>query len=244
MSDSRFATRLGELVAISPEEQAALARLEERERIVRRGATIQRENDAIGEMLIIRRGMMMSSRLMADGSRQIMRFLFPGDMGGMSNLIYRNAAETVTALADSVVAVFDRQMLSTLIAAHPRLSALMTVYDQIERTALTDRLAAIGRSSARARVAAVLIDMRDRLRRVDAGVSDSFLLVLTQEEIGDATGLTAVHVNRMLRQLEQDGLIAREGGRVTLRDERALRREANYVDRYQALDLGWLPPPN
>lgn len=242
MSGSRFAERLGEFVAVTPAERVVLERLEERERMVRRGATIQRENDAIGEMFIVRQGMMMSSRLMADGSRQILRFLFPGDMAGMSNLIYRDAAETITALSDGVVATFDRQMLGSLIAGHPRLSALMTVYDQVERTALTDRLAAVGRSSARARVAAVLIDMRDRLRRVDRTIGDSFVPGLTQEEIGDATGLTAVHVNRMLRGLEQDGLIARDAGRVTLLDERALRREANYIDRYRALDLGWLPP--
>ncbi|MBL7372783.1 winged helix-turn-helix domain-containing protein, partial [Escherichia coli] len=55
------------------------------------------------------------------------------------------------------------------------------------------------------------------------------------------TGLTAVHVNRMLRQLEEEGLIAREGGRMTLLDERALVRAANYVNRYEGLDLSWLP---
>ena len=45
----------------------------------------------------------------------------------------------------------------------------------------------------------------------------------------------------MLRQLEEEGLIAREAGRVTLVDERALARAANYVNRYEGLDLGWLP---
>ena len=67
------------------------------------------------------------------------------------------------------------------------------------------------------------------------------MLGLTQEEIGDATGLTAVHVNRMLRQFEEEGMIARDAGRVRFRDERALARSANYVDRYEGLDLGWLP---
>ncbi len=70
-----------------------------------------------------------------------------------------------------------------------------------------------------------------------------FALGLTQEEIGDATGLTSVHVNRMLRQLEEEGMIARGSGRVTLTDERALARAANYVDRYEGLDLSWLPAP-
>jgi len=232
---------LGDLVTITPAENSALSKLEERERPVRRGATIQRENDRVGDLFILKRGVMMSSMLLDDGSRQILRFLFPGDMIGLSSLAYREAPETLTALSDSLVCPFERTMLSEVVGAHPRLGALMMVYGQIERTALTDRLAALGRTSAKARVAAVLIDMRNRLRMIDKSIADSFVLGLTQEEIGDATGLTAVHVNRMLRQIEEEGMIARENGRVTFTNERALQRAANYVDRYKGLDLSWLP---
>jgi CRP-like cAMP-binding protein len=108
---------------------------------------------------------------------------------------------------------------------------------------MTDRLAAIGRTAAKARVAALLLEIRDRLRIADPHIGDSFSPGITQEEIGDATGLTAVHVNRMLRQLEEEGMIAREGGRVSFRNEARLIRAANYVNRYAALDLSWLPAP-
>ena len=241
MSGSCFAERLGDLVTLTSAEHAALERLEERERPVRRGAAIQRENDRTGDMFVVRKGVFMSTMLLDDGSRQILRFLFPGDMIALSSLAYREAPETLTALSDGVIAPFERSVLSEILAAHPRLAALLVVYSQIERAALTDRLAALGRTSAKARVAAVLIDMRNRLRAGNKSIGDTFTLGLTQEEIGDATGLTAVHVNRMLRQLEEESLIARENGRVTFTNERALLRAANYVDRYEGLDLGWLP---
>ena len=241
MSGSCFAERLGDLITLTSAEHAALERLEERERPIRRGAAIQRENDRTGEMFVVRKGIFMSTMLLDDGSRQILRFLFPGDMIALSSLAYREAPETLTALSDGVIAPFERSALSEVLAAHPRLAALLLVYSQIERAALTDRLAALGRTSAKARVAAVLIDMRNRLRASDKSIGDTFTLGLTQEEIGDATGLTAVHVNRMLRQLEEEGLIVRENGRVTFTNERALLRAANYVDRYEGLDLSWLP---
>jgi CRP/FNR family transcriptional regulator, anaerobic regulatory protein len=243
VSGSCFAERLGDLVTITSAEHDALKRLEERERPVRRGAAIQRENDQVAELFILKKGVMMSSMLLDDGSRQILRFLFPGDMMGLSSLAYHEAPETITALSDSVVCPFERSMLSDVMGAHPRLGALMMVYGQIERTALTDRLAALGRTSAKARVAAVLIDMRNRLRMIDKSITDRFVLGLTQEEIGDATGLTAVHVNRMLRQIEEEGLIARENGRVIFTNERGLIRAANYTDRYEGLNLNWLPAP-
>ncbi|RYG83450.1 MAG: Crp/Fnr family transcriptional regulator, partial [Alphaproteobacteria bacterium] len=157
---------------------------------------------------------------------------------------YNEAPETLAALSDCVVCPFDRAALSEMMVAHPRLAAMVFVYSQIERVALTDRLAALGRTSAKARVAALLLELRNRLRATDKTIDNVFALGLTQEEVGDATGLTAVHVNRMLRQLEEEKMIARVGGRVTLLDERALTRAANYVNRYEGLSLNWLPKPN
>ena len=241
MSGSCFAERLSGMVVLTSGELLALSRLEEREKHLRRGATLQRENDRAGDMYILRKGMMMSSVLLDDGSRQILRFHFAGDMLAVSSLVYREAAETISALSDCTVCPFERSTLTALVTEHPRLSALILVCNQMERAALTDRLAALGRTSAKARVAAILVEMRNRMRMLDKDIGNSFVLGLTQEEIGDATGLTAVHVNRMLRQLEEERVIAREAGRVTFLDERALERSANFVDRHAGLELGWLP---
>uniref|UniRef100_UPI0035CC05BA Crp/Fnr family transcriptional regulator n=1 Tax=uncultured Sphingomonas sp. TaxID=158754 RepID=UPI0035CC05BA len=232
------------MVVLTANERLALERLEERKRPVRRGATLQRERERTGDVFILRQGMMMSSMLLDDGSRQILRVHFAGDMLAASALVYREATETLTALTDCIVAPFDRAAFTRLFTDHPRLTALIMVYNQIERAALTDRLAALGRTSAKVRVAAILIEMRNRLRMRDKTITTRFVLGLTQEEIGDATGLTAVHVNRMLRQLEDERMIAREGGRVIFLDESGLGRIANFVDRYAKLDLSWLPEPS
>lgn len=240
---SCFADRLGDMVELTPAERAALGQLEARERVLRRNMTLQRENDRSAELYVLRKGTMMSSVLLDDGSRQILRFHFPGDLLAVTNMIYSDATETITALSDCVVSPFERSVLSALMLANPRIAALILVYNQIERAALADRLAALGRTSAKARVAAILIEIRNRnaIHPTDGASESGFVLGLTQEEIGDATGLTAVHVNRMLRQLEEDRMISREGGRVSFRDEAGLTREANFVDRYAGLDLSWLP---
>ena len=240
--DSCFADRVGDLIDLSMNEKAALARLEDRPRELRRGAVLVRENDPQAELFILQRGMAMSYVLLDDGSRQILRFLYAGDMLAVSALVYRDSPETVVALTDCTVCPFDRSAMTGLVTDHPRLSALIMVMNQMEKVALTDRLAALGRTSAKARIAALLLEMRNRMRMRDRAMGNSFTLGLTQEEIGDATGLTAVHVNRMLRQLEEDGLIRREMGRVTLLNEVQLAQAANYIDRFDGLDLRWLPP--
>jgi CRP/FNR family transcriptional regulator, anaerobic regulatory protein len=241
--DSCFADHLGDLIDLTTGERTSLARLEERTRQLRRGTTLLRENDKMNELFILKSGVMMSYVLLNNGSRQILRFMFPGDMLAESALVYRESPETIVALTDCVVCPFERSAMTAIVSEHPRLSAVLMVLNQMERVALTDRLAALGRTSAKARVAALLLEIRNRMARNDRSITTCFTLGLTQEEIGDATGLTAVHVNRMLRQLEEDGLIGREAGRVTLLNEAALARAANFVNRFDGRDLGWLPAP-
>jgi CRP/FNR family transcriptional regulator, anaerobic regulatory protein len=241
LSTSCFADRFGDLVELTPAERLALGRLEERTRPLKRGAVLVRENDPQSELFILTRGTAMSYVLLDDGSRQILRFLFPGDMVGFSALIYQRSVETIAAVSDCVVSPFERQAMTAIVTEHPRLAALIMAMNQMERVALTDRLVALGRTSAKARVAALLLEIRDSVAAADGPPQQSFILGLTQEEIGDATGLTAVHVNRMLRQLDEEGLIARENGRVTFLNEGALARIANYINRFEGLDLGWLP---
>ena len=236
-----FAERLNDFVKLTPAEHDTLVRLQDRERPLKRGAIVFRENDSNCELFVVEKGILMSYVVLDDGSRQILRFLFPGDLAGVSTLIYSACPESVEALTDATICTLERGALTKLFDEAPRLAALILAVNQIERVALTDRLAGLGRTSAKARVAAILIELRNRFRRMDKSIGASFSLGLTQEEIGDATGLTAVHVNRMLRQLEEENLIAREGGRVTFKDEPALMRAANYVDRYADLDLSWLP---
>jgi len=239
--ESSLADRLGDLIDLTAEERTALSRLDQRERPLRRGGVLLRENDKMTELYVLRSGVMMSYVLLHDGSRQILRFLFPGDLLATAALAYHKSPETLVALTDAVVAPFDRAEIATLIGAHPRLAGLLIVTSQMDRVALTDRLAALGRTSAKSRVASLLLEIRNRMRAIDKSVGATFTLGLTQEEIGDATGLTAVHVNRMLRRLEEEGMITRQGGRVTFVDEAAIGPATNYVDRVDGLDLNWLP---
>ncbi|KQM67579.1 transcriptional regulator [Sphingomonas sp. Leaf17] len=243
MPQSLFADRLSDLIALTPDEIAVLTAMESQERPLRRGSLLVREKDSSSDLFILRQGMMISYVLLDDGSRQILRFVFPGDMAGISALVYRDSPETIVASTDCVVAAFDRATIATIISDHPRLAAVMLAAVQVERVAMTDRLASLGRTSAKARVAALLVELRDRMRRSDRTMTNSYTLGLTQEEIGDAIGLTAVHVNRMLRQLEEDGLIARHQGRITLLDEQALSAVGFYTNRFINLDLSWMPPP-
>lgn len=244
MSGSCFAERLGHYIPLSPKEKDALARLEEHEKTFRRGAIVRREHDRANELFIVRAGWLYSYVLLDDGSRQILRLHFPGDLVGTSGVAFTEATDSLVALTDVKLCPFDKTAMRILFEEHPRLAALFFLITQAERVSLTDRLASLGRTSARARVAALLLDTIDRIRVMKADTRDSLHFPLTQEEIGDATGLTAVHVNRMMRVLVEEGLIARSNSTLTILDEKRLARVANYINRYAELDTSWLPAAN
>ncbi|WP_447397450.1 cyclic nucleotide-binding domain-containing protein, partial [Staphylococcus aureus] len=86
--------------------------------------------------------------LLDDGSRQIVRFLYPGDLFALSALVYGRSLDTVVAVAHSVVCAFERAQMARLAEDHPRLMSLLLVLNQIERVITTDRLAGLGRTSA------------------------------------------------------------------------------------------------
>lgn len=227
---------------LSAGERASLDRLEEQGRTYRRGAVVIGENEKPRELFIVSSGWLHSSVVLGNGSRQIMRFHFQGDILGLPLLAFADSPETITAVTDVALCPFGRERLATLISDHPRLAALLLGLTVADRVSLADRLASVGRTSARARVGSLLCDIFARMRRLGTCDNDEIQLPLTQEDIGDATGLTAVHVNRMMRGLVEDGIIERTGNLVRLLDERRLAGEANFIDR-TGLETGWLPPP-
>jgi CRP-like cAMP-binding protein len=240
---SCLADRLGRYLRLEDAERQAIDALEEGERHVPRGTVLRAEQASAREMFVVRRGWLYSSMLLPDGNRQILSIHLPGDLAGDAGLAWATAPFALVAATDAVVGVIDKGGLRRLFEAHPRLGMLLHMLAQAERVALADRLASVGRTSARARVAALICDVMRRLRAGGQAVEDGIPLPLTQEEIGDATGLTAVHVNRMMRQLAEDGLIGRTIGRVRVLDEARLAATANHVDRLATIDTGWLSSP-
>jgi CRP/FNR family transcriptional regulator, anaerobic regulatory protein len=241
MESSFLAERLARWLPLTPAEQTACSRLEGASRRLKRGSTLVPADYGPGDAYVVRRGWLYSSVLLDNGARQIVNFYFPGDVAGLFHLASSKTIESLTVVADAEVALVDRSCLREMFVSQPRLCSLLFFYAQGERVALGQRLATVGRMPARARVAALIAQVLTGLRSAGPVLDNSFHLALTQEEIGDATGLTAVHVNRMLRSLASLGLIERRGSMMTVLDERALKRMANWMEHEEIPKPDWLP---
>ena len=226
---------------LTDKEVELLAGLGDAEVVRRRGETFQREGDSVAGFYLHVSGWIASSIILRSGNRLIQKVHLPGDMLGTPTMVLPRAADTLTAITESVTAFVPYERFGRLFEQAPRLAALFILAVQMERLALMDMLAATGNASAREQLARLLVDLHGRLSLLGAVEDDAFDLPLTQEVIGDLLGLTGVHVNRTIRALEEEGLIARAGQRIRLLDLAALRQLSPLPVRTPAFEPAWLP---
>lgn len=208
-----------------------------------KGEPIHREGQAVEGFHLHLAGWISSSIVLASGKRLIQKVHLPGAMLGTPSMVLSFAADNLVPLTPAVTAFVPFKRFGRLFVEAPRLAALLTIATQLERLALMDALAVTGQASAREQFARMLIDFHTRLTPIGAVVDNSFELPLTQEVMGDLLGLTSVHVNRTVKALERDGLIARRGQRFTLADMPGLRALCPLPPRRPRFNLEWLPPP-
>lgn len=211
--------RLAAACALGPADAEVISRLHEGHARHRAGADIP--PDRTGAPLAVTRGWAAYVRVLADGRRQILRFALPGDL--MRQDPGRGpAAWSVTALTE-VSTVRAAPLVEA--AAADRSSglgrALATAFRDEERQFL-EQIVRLGRLTATERVASLMLELRDRLEVVGLGDARQFPCPLTQEMLADAMGLSAVHVNRVLKELRESGALVLRSGVAQITGPQAL----------------------
>lgn len=242
MFDSCFVARLKRYLDLTPLEREAIAELERDPKTCPAGSVLWTEGDDVSELLIVHQGWALSETQLTNGKRQILRFHFSGDMVGASGIAFRDAPSSIVAATDMVLCRFPRAALGKTFSAHPRLAALFFSISQMESIDLSDRLRSVGRSEGKARLANLFLSIAARMRAVNGEHNPVVRIPLTQSDLGDAVGLTQVHVNRLIRQMTEEKLITRNRSTVTLVNEPGLIDIARFVDRFSTLDTSWFPP--
>jgi CRP-like cAMP-binding protein len=114
------------------------------------------------------------------------------------------------------------------------------VHSQQERVLLIDHLAAVAQTTAVQRVCALLLHVYRRLKLFGECADQLIKWPLSQEHMAQGAGLTSIHVNRTLRELQRKGIIAREGRRIRLLDMDRLNELAAFPERTFVREPAWL----
>jgi CRP-like cAMP-binding protein len=212
---SPLTRKLSTFVALADEDLDKLARFHRRRRTFKAGHQMISEGERHQSAFILAEGWACSFKLLPDGDRQIVDFQVPGDFLGLRSILFRTAdhsTEAVTQIEASEVLSSD---LFESFNEAPRLATAVLWAASRDEAMVVEHLVNLGRRSAEVRMAHFLLELGTRLKLVGLGDKTGFDCPLTQYHLADALGLSAVHVNRVLRQLREDGLVTFHKGRVS-----------------------------
>ncbi len=186
---------------------------------------------------ILSDGWVCSYKLMRDGKRQIVDFQIPGDFLGLRSVLFHTAdhnIEPITPVTASEVLASD---LIDAFSSSPRLATAVLWAASRDEAMVVEHLVSIGRRSALERTAHFFLELSARLKLVGLGTVEGYACPLSQYMLADALGISAVHVNRVLRELREEGLLTFQKGKVTIHDFEKLVDVADF-DRTYLDDYG------
>lgn len=232
----RMLRKLELRVRLSQGDRQALLALPYTSRTLEPSTYILREGDLPVHCAVLLDGFAYRQKISGDGGRQILGIHVPGDMLDLQNLFLDVADHNVQTLTRSEVAFVSKAALQKLVQARPGLAHALFVDTLVDASIFREWLLNVGRRDSRTRLAHLLCEFALRLEAVGLAEENDYELPMTQEQLADATGLTPVHVNRMLKSLDAAGLVEREKRRVRIPDWHRMREAADFSERYLHLE--------
>ena len=214
IENSQLARKLGAFVALSENELSVLERLHQRRKSFVAGRDLVHQGQSEPAAYILAAGWACSYKIQPGGSRQIVDFQIPGDFLGLRSVLLHTSDHSIEPIIDIQAAqVLVSDLLDAFTQA-PRLATAILWAASRDEAMVVEHLVGLGRRSAIERMAHFLLELGARLALVGLGSKAGYACPLTQYHLADALGLSAVHVNRVLRQLREDGMVTFRDGHV------------------------------
>ena len=194
--------------SLTPETLRLLANCKLRSRKLKAGQDLIGQGEPCDSVFNLVEGWIALYAISENGRRQIVHFALSGAIVGLESIGGATASYGAQALTDVTICEIPRQALGPLSEARPEIGMRLASMIGRDRSLSLEHVISLGQQSARERVARLLLELFVRSRAQWPGHAvEELLLPLTQEHIGDATGLTGVHVNRVLSRFRRDGIL-------------------------------------
>lgn len=200
------------------------------------GRTIIRSGTTLSASTLLVEGIVCRYKDLADGQRQIMELHVAGDFVDLHGFLLKRLDHNIGTMTPVQVAMVPHDALRGITETHPHLGRMLWFSTLLDAAIHREKILSIGRRSALARIAHMFCELMVRLRLVGLADETGYALPLTQADLADVTGLTSVHVNRMLKKLRDEKLLTFRGGRVAIDDWEGLQRLAEFDPTYLHLE--------
>ncbi|WP_046865621.1 Crp/Fnr family transcriptional regulator [Microvirga massiliensis] len=195
-----------------------------------------REGDRPTESTLLLEGFAARYKILASGKRQITAIHIGGDFIDLHSFLLHTMDHSILALTPCKIAVVPHGTLREITERHPHLTRLLWLSTLIDGAIHRQWLVSMGRLPALGQLAHLLCELLLRLQTVGQADGNGIRLPFTQPELGDVLGLSTVHVNRVIQELRNEGLITWRGDTVTITDWERLSEIAEFDPTYLNLE--------
>jgi CRP-like cAMP-binding protein len=230
--------RLERRSPLSEADRRAVRMLPHTVRRLATGAHIVRDGDKAEHCALILSGFAFRYKITGDGGRQIISIHMASEFVDLQHSFLGVADTSVQTLTESEIALIPRTAIQELVLSQPSVGRALWIDTLIDASIFREWVVNVGRRDSRARIGHILCEFSLRLEAAGLASNHRYELPMTQEQLADAVGLTSVHVNRVLRQLGEEGLISRDKRHIVIEDWARLRDVGDFNERYLHHDAG------
>jgi len=227
-----LARRWERRVPLSNAEREALVALPATRKSFAKDAYVVHEGEMTSSCALLLKGFAYRQKFVGEGARQIISLHIPGEFVDLQNCLLPVADHNVQSLDQTDFAFVPKAALLELTARFPNLGKAMWLDTLIDASIFREWVVNVGRRDARTRLAHLFCELALRLEASGAVRDGVYHFPLTQEQLADATGLTAVHTNRTLQALRKEGLINLAHSALIVLDWERLRDVGDFSERY------------
>ena len=224
--------KLESIFTLDESERAALLNLPLQLTTLRADQDIVREGDRPTRSCALLEGFAATFKITPEGKRQITAFHIPGDIPDLQSLHLEVLDTSLATLTPCKVGFIQHEALHDLCERCPRIASALWRQTLIDASVFREWTVNVGRREAYARIAHILCELMVRMKAVGLAQDHTCPIPITQNEFADATGLSNVHVNRVLQALRADGLIVLKGDTLQVPDWDQLKQAGDFDPTY------------
>lgn len=229
---SRFIEKLSKLGTLDESDIARLTAATSSPRSLPHRHDLIREGDRPGPVFVMLEGWACRYKILPSGTRQVLAFLMPGDSCDHRIGLLDAMDHSIQTITSAVVATIARADMDALMDENHRIAKAIYIAQLVDEGTLRAWITSMGRRTSIERVAHLMCELYLRARNIGLTTETQLLLPLSQTLLADSLGMTAVHLNRVLKELRLEGAMTLQRGSLLITDADKLVKIAGFDENY------------